>query len=128
MFYLVMFQRADEASISASTLERINKELENFRDNAKDDMQAQIRKFNILNSRFDDLASNHAELIQIKDEYKRVNEELRRENYKLRQDNENLFSSAIDERDAKITELDRKLMGLRDQHSLLDSRHKYVCW
>ena len=52
-------QRADEASVSISTLERINKELENFRDSAQQDMQTQMRKYNMLDSRFNDLATNH---------------------------------------------------------------------
>jgi hypothetical protein len=50
-----------------------------FRENAKVMLDGEIRKYNILNSRFDDLASNHQELIRIKDEYKRSNQDLRLE-------------------------------------------------
>ena len=54
-------------------------------------------KFNMLESRFFELASNHEEMIRIKDEYKASNEKLRTENIQLRRDNEKLFSKRLNE-------------------------------
>lgn len=67
---MILKARADESLLKLQTVERMNKELEEFRGNAKEDIQHEIRKFNILDGRFNDLASNHEEMIKFKDEYK----------------------------------------------------------
>ena len=121
---MILKQRADEASITTQTLERINLELEDFRDKAKDDLHAQLRKNNMVEARFNDLAKNHTEMINIKDDYKRRNVELMNENAKLRADNSNLFSAAITERDQTIEELNTKLKSTQDKYTTQESRHR----
>ncbi|KAH3754973.1 coiled-coil domain-containing protein 89-like [Dreissena polymorpha] len=121
---MILKTRADEAFTRIQTLERINEELTSFRDNAKEQLQSEIRKFNILDGRFNDLASNHEEMIKYKDEYKRVNGELRRENDKLKDDNAKLFSKAIQEKDDMIRQLEGKLITAKDQCSTLDTKYK----
>lgn len=121
---MILKQRADDVSRKSQTLDKINKEMMEFRENAKEMLDGEIRKYNILNARFDDLASNHQELIKIKDEYKRSNKDLRQENSRLRDDNERLFSGAIIEKDRQIADLDNKLSSFKDQYSLMEQKHR----
>ena len=121
---MILKQRADESVLSTKTLERINKELEDFRAKAQEELDLQIRKTNMLDARFNDLASNHQQLIMIKDEYKRSNEELRRENFQIRQDNERLFSKAIEDRDKQIAELERKSNSMSEQCSSVTKKYR----
>lgn len=121
---MILKQRADDVSRKSQTLEKINKEMIEFRENAKVMLDGEIRKYNMLNSRFDDLASNHQELIKIKDEYKRSNQDLRLESSRLREENERLFSGAIIEKDRQIADLDRKLTNFKDQYSLMEQKHR----
>lgn len=122
---MILKQRADDVSKKSNTLEKINREMIEFRENAQEMLDGEIRKYNMLNARFDDLASNHQELIKIKDEYKRSNQELRAENSKLRDDNERLFSGALLEKDQQISDLDRKLVLSKEQYSLLEQKYRY---
>ncbi|XP_071151580.1 coiled-coil domain-containing protein 89-like, partial [Mytilus edulis] len=110
---MILKQRADDVSRKSQTLDKINKEMMDFRENAQEMLDGEIRKYNILNARFDDLASNHQELIKIKDEYKRSNQELRIENSRLREENERIFSGAVMEKDKQIAEMDRKLSSFK---------------
>jgi dGTP triphosphohydrolase len=121
---MILKQRADDVSRKSQTLEKINKEMIEFRENAKVMLDGEIRKYNMLNSRFDDLASNHQELIKIKDEYKRSNQDLRLESSRLREENERLFSGAIIEKDRQIADLDRKLTNFKDQYNLMEQKHR----
>jgi chromosome segregation ATPase len=121
---MILKNRADEAFSRTSTLERINKELTEFRDNAQENINHEIRKFNILDKRFNDLASNHEEMIKYKDEYKRVNVELRQENERLKDENARLFSKAIVEKDDKIRLLEGKLASVKDQYSSLETKYR----
>ncbi|XP_050419232.1 coiled-coil domain-containing protein 89 [Patella vulgata] len=119
---MVLKQRTDESVVKAMTLDKINTKLTDERDRTKDMLNQEIRKFNILDNRFHDLASNHEEMIKIKDEYKRVNVELRNENAKLREENSRLFSGAILEKDQIIGELDTKIRQLQEQSKLMEQR------
>ncbi|XP_053373901.1 coiled-coil domain-containing protein 89-like [Mercenaria mercenaria] len=123
---MILKNRADEAFTRISTLERINKELTEFRDNAQENINHEIRKFNILDKRFNDLASNHEEMIKYKDEYKRVNIELRQENERLKDENARLFSKALLEKDDTIRQLEGKLVTVRDQYTSLETKYRYT--
>ena len=105
-------------------MERINKELEDFRNSAAEEFEQQARKCSMLDARFYDLAQNHEEMIKIKDDYKMRNKELMLENARLLDDNKRLFSKAIEERDERIVELERRMRQTREQHLGLDTRHK----
>ena len=121
---MILKQRSDEATLSLQTLERINKELEDFRDGAENELDMQLKKYNMLDARFNDLAGNHEEMIKIKDEYKARNIELMKENARLKDDNAKLFSKAIEERDHKIQELDKSVLALRNHCANLENRCK----
>ncbi|ELT92309.1 hypothetical protein CAPTEDRAFT_136474 [Capitella teleta] len=119
---MILKQRADEATISLKSLEKVNKELENFRENAEDRLNSELKKFNILDDRFMDLASNHEEMIRIKDEYKNRNKELMKENSQLRNDNSKLFSKAIEERNEVIRDLEKGIFEIREAYTSLEKK------
>ena len=121
---MILKQRADEVTSKTSTIERINKELLEFRDNAKEMLDSEIRKNDLLSKRFDELAYNHEEIIKYKDEYKRCNQELRQENARLRDENSRLFSGALLEKDEQISELDRKLLAAKEQYHTLEMKNR----
>ncbi|XP_048756997.1 coiled-coil domain-containing protein 89-like [Ostrea edulis] len=121
---MILKQRADDVQGKSSTLERINKELIEFRGNAQEMLNAEIRKNTLLEKRFDELASNHQEMIKIKDEYKRSNQDLRQENSRLRDENARLFSGAITEKDQQIADLEKRLAGLKEQSSSQEIRQR----
>lgn len=123
---MILKQRADEEILRAQALERITKELSDFKDQADNVLKNEIRKYSILDSRFNCLASNHEEMIKIKDEYKRVNQELREENSKLKNDNSRLFSQAIQDKDQKIQELEKKLSILKEQNTAVEAKFRLV--
>ncbi|XP_030846414.1 coiled-coil domain-containing protein 89-like [Strongylocentrotus purpuratus] len=118
----ILKQRADESLLKAQTLDRINRELEKFREHAQEMLEGEIKKFNMVDRRFQELAENHEEMIRFKDEYKRQNEILRTENQRLREDNGNLFSGAIEERDQKIKEQQKDLKLLKGQSRDMERR------
>ncbi|XP_062614701.1 coiled-coil domain-containing protein 89-like isoform X1 [Saccostrea cucullata] len=123
---MILKQRADDVQGKSSTLERINKELMDFRGNAQEMLNAEIRKNSLLEKRFDELASNHQEMIKIKDEYKRSNQDLRQENSRLRDENSRLFSGAIVEKDQHISDLEKKLASLKEQTSSQELRQRQI--
>ncbi|XP_022080103.1 coiled-coil domain-containing protein 89-like [Acanthaster planci] len=111
----ILKQRADEALTRTQTLERINRDLEMFRDNAQEIIEAEVKKSNQLEQRFHELAENHEEMIRIKDDYKQKNEELRQENLRLLDENSRLFSAALVEKDGKIDSLHKQVTSLKEQ-------------
>ncbi|KAH9519087.1 Coiled-coil domain-containing protein 89 [Bulinus truncatus] len=119
---MILKQRADEGTIRCQTLEKINKELLDFRDQADAMLKSEIKKYDILDVRFNQLASNHEEMIRIKDEYKRVNQELREENARLKDENGRLFSKTIVEKDSKIHDLEKKCSTIYEQTITLEQK------
>ena len=121
---MILKQRSDELVIKNRTLERINKELEDFRDSAADELDREFKKYNLLEKRFFDLASNHEEIIKIKDDYKHRNESLRRENAKLKEDNARLFSKTIEEKDEAIRELEVRNSIMKEKYTSTELRYR----
>ena len=121
---MILKQRSDEKGVKLQTLEHINEELEQFRNEATDKLKRELERQNMLEMRFNDLAENHEEMIKIKDDYKKRNAELMSENCRLREDNAKLFSKAIQERDGQISERDKKILNLKESCSKLDSKNR----
>ncbi|XP_038044637.1 coiled-coil domain-containing protein 89-like [Patiria miniata] len=111
----ILKQRADESLARSQTLERVNRDLEMFRDNAQEIIETEVKKSGLLERRFNELAENHEEMIRIKDDYKHKNEELRAENSRLRDENSRLFSAALVEKDGKIDSLQKQVTSLKEQ-------------
>lgn len=112
---MILKQRADEVSTELRTSERIKETLEEFRKNAQGVIDMEVKKCEMLDKRFNELADNHQELIKFKDQYKYENEMLRKENAKLKEDNERLFSGAIEEKDMMIEDLEFQLRRTKNR-------------
>ncbi|CAG5130962.1 unnamed protein product [Candidula unifasciata] len=119
---MILKQRADEGASRICTLEKINEECMEFRDQADAILQTELDKYNLLEGRFNTLASNHEEMIRIKDEYKRVNQELREKNATLKEENNRLFSKAVAEKDTLILELEKKCSSFLERWSGVENK------
>ncbi|GFN84107.1 coiled-coil domain-containing protein 89 [Plakobranchus ocellatus] len=119
---MILKQKADDGTIKLQTLERMNKELSDFRDKAESMLRNELQKYNILDGRFNQLAANHEEMIRIKDEYKRVNKDLVEENARLKDENSRLFSKTLAEKDDLIFQLDKKCVAAQEQQALLEQK------
>lgn len=123
---MILKQRADEELLRAQALDKVNKELTELKEHSDDVLKNEMRKYNILDSRFGNLASNHEEMIKIKNEYKRVNQELREENARLKNENSRMFSKVVQDKDAKIQELENKFAIMKEQNGSLEIKLRYV--
>lgn len=123
---MILKQRADQAVGKMKTIERINTELMEFRENAKDKLETEIRKHNMIDKRFGELAENHEEMIKIKNDYKKQNEDLRNENKRLSDENSRLFSDALSEKDAKLADLGKKFEDMKAKNGEWETNFKYV--
>ena len=81
---MILKQRGDEYIRKNQILEKQNKELYDNIEHYNTDVKDLEKKCDLLNSRFNDLADNHEELIKIKDDYKKNNVVLKEENQKLK--------------------------------------------
>jgi hypothetical protein len=80
---MILKQRGDDFIRKNMSLEKLNKELLEEKEQTQHDIVNLKKKCELLNTRFNDLAENHQEIIKIKDEYKNSNQILREENEKL---------------------------------------------
>ncbi|KAK3804206.1 hypothetical protein RRG08_040715 [Elysia crispata] len=119
---MVLKQKADDGTIKIQTLDRMNKELSDFRDKAETMLKTELQKCNILDARFNQLAANHEEMIRIKDEYKRINKDLVEENDRLKEENSRLFSKTLAEKDDLIFQLEKRCVSAQEQHALLEQK------
>lgn len=63
---MILKKRHDENVVRCMAAERMNKELEEFRDNAKSDLRTAHRRYEMLENRFQELAENHEQMIVFK--------------------------------------------------------------
>ncbi|RUS86764.1 hypothetical protein EGW08_005487 [Elysia chlorotica] len=119
---MVLKKKADDGTIKIQTLDRMNKELSDFRDRAETMLKTELQKYNILDGRFNQLAANHEEMIRIKDEYKSVNKDLMEENERLKDENSRLFSKTLAEKDDLIFQLEKRCVSTQEQHALLEQK------
>lgn len=117
-------QRADEMLLRCQALERVNNELQNVQVNMQTELQHEQKKSEKLQQRFMDLATNHREMINFKDEYKQKNTELVKENKRLQEENEKLFSKELQERKETIYKLSQELSVLDEKHKRSENAHQ----
>ncbi|XP_051997686.1 coiled-coil domain-containing protein 89-like [Xyrauchen texanus] len=117
----ILKHRADELLQRCQALEKINAELENLRANVQVELENERKKSKLLEQRFMDLAANHRELINFKDEYKSQNTKLMKENDRLREENEMLFCKELQEKEETILKLTQELKDLAEQHKRLET-------
>lgn len=120
----MMKQRADEMLLRCQALERVNTELQNLRVNMQTELQNERKKSEQLEQRFMDLASNHRELINFKDEYKQKSAELMKENKRLREENEKLFSKELQMKEETIHKLSQDLSDLTEKYIHSEKEYK----
>ncbi|XP_021077766.1 coiled-coil domain-containing protein 89 [Mus pahari] len=101
----ILKRRSDEALERCQILELLNSELEEKRMQEMETLKAQSKHVQKLENHFMILASNHEQMIRLKDEHKNENEKLKEENERLRQENNSLFSQALKDQEAKVLEL-----------------------
>lgn len=117
-------QRADEMLRQCQALERVNGELQNLHINMRTELQNERVKSEQLEQRFMDLAANHRDLINFKDEYKCKNAELMKENTRLQEENEKLFSKKLQEKEKTIHKLSQELSNLTEKHRHSEKEHQ----
>lgn len=120
----ILKQRADEMLLRCQALDKINTELENLRTNVQKELENERKKSEMLEQRFMDLAANHRELINFKDEYKSQNAKLVQENERLRNENEKLFSKELQDKEETILKLTQELKDLAEQHKRLETEYQ----
>ncbi|XP_036401342.1 coiled-coil domain-containing protein 89 [Megalops cyprinoides] len=120
----ILKQRADEMVLRCQALERINAELENLRQDVQNELENERKRSSLLEQRFMELAANHQELINFKDEFKLQNAQLTEENERLREENENLFCKELQEKEAIILQLTQELKDLAEQHKNLELEYQ----
>lgn len=123
---MILKKRADEVTTQLQTSERIRQSLDDFKQQAQGSLDMEIKKSEMLDQRFNELAENHQELIKFKDQYKIENERLRKENEKLKQDNERLFSGALQEKQLMIDDLEVQLKDVKEKCQHLDEKYLLV--
>ena len=63
---MILKRRSDEADVAIRRLERVNEELDSSKQQAAEEMTTERKRFNLLDGRFNTLASNHQEMIQVR--------------------------------------------------------------
>lgn len=117
-------QKADETLLRHQALERVNTELQNLQVSMQTELQKEREKSEQLEQRFMDLATNHRELINFKDEYKCKNAQLMEENKRLREENAKLFSKELQEKEESIRKLSQELNHLTEKCKNLEKEHQ----
>lgn len=116
----ILKKQADTSLIKSQALEQDMRELQTEKEKAECNYHDQIRKYTVLQKRFDTLYHNHEEIIKIKDGYKMVNDELRRENKDLLARKAEEVAALMDEKNEKIKELENDLKILTEKSQNCD--------
>ena len=116
----ILKKQADTSLIKSQSLEQDMRELQAAKEEAECNYHDQIRKYTVLEKRFQTLYSNHEEIIKIKDGYKIVNDELRRENKDLLGRKAEEVAELVNEKNDRIKELENDLKTLTDKFQKCD--------
>ena len=111
----ILKKRADALLVDTTAYQKRIEKIEGTNSDLRAQLNTEKTKVGMLESRFDDLADNHEEMIKYKDYHKSSATELRAQNELLRQQNESLFSPEIDEKNRQIEEWKLKNKDLFDQ-------------
>merc|ERR1711937_63861 len=98
----ILKKRADSLLLDTKQYQTRIEKIENVNSSLKNQLNTEKTKVRMLESRFDDLAENHAEMIKFKDYHKFSATELRAQNEEVRKENESLFSAELKLRDDEI--------------------------
>ncbi|XP_033842303.1 coiled-coil domain-containing protein 89 [Periophthalmus magnuspinnatus] len=111
----ILKQRSDELLVRCQALQKINSELEDQITDCHEELEKERKKYETLEKRFMDLASNNQAIIVFKDEYKSQNVQLRQKNQQLQSENESLFSKKLQDKEAAVQNLTEEINQLKDK-------------
>lgn len=118
----ILKQRSDEMLLRCQALQKSNTELESLIADGQKELKFEKKKSTMLEKRFMELAANHQEIINFKDEYKRQNAQLRLENEQLRTENETLFFKEL--QDKEVHKLTQEMRQLTEKHKNMENKHQ----
>ncbi|KAJ0005679.1 hypothetical protein NQD34_015573, partial [Periophthalmus magnuspinnatus] len=119
----ILKQRSDELLVRCQALQKINSELEDQITDCHEELEKERKKYETLEKRFMDLASNNQAIIVFKDEYKSQNVQLRQKNQQLQSENESLFSKKLQDKEAAVQNLTEEINQLKDKYA--QKEHDY---
>ena len=111
----ILKKQADSSLIKSQTLEKDMRELQAAKEEAECNYHDQVRKYAVLEKRFEILFYNHEEIIKIKDGYKAVNDELRKENRELSARRDEEVAALVGEKNVRIKELEEDVKIVTDK-------------
>lgn len=95
---------------------KINKDLEGKVADRQKELDGEIKKAELLEKRFMDLAGNNQAIITFMDEYKNQNAQLKLENKELQSENDKLFSKKLQDKEECIQKLRQEMKQLREKY------------
>ena len=111
----ILKKQADTSLIKSQSLEQDMRELQAAKEEAECSYHDQLRKYTVLEKRFQTLYHNHEEIIKIKDGYKVVNDELRKENKDLLGRKAKEVADLVDDKNKRIKELENDLKTMTEK-------------
>lgn len=117
----ILKKQADNSLIKSQSLEKDMRDLQAAKEEAECNYHEQLRKYSVLEKRFQILFHNHEEIIKIKDGYKVVNDELRRENKELLARKAEEVTALVGEKNERIKELEEDLTTITDKFQNCDA-------
>merc|ERR1711915_642343 len=122
----ILKKRADSLMLDTKQYQARIEKIENSNSSLKNQLNSEKTKVRMLESRFDDLADNHTEMIKFKDYHKSSATTLRAENEELRKENESLFSAEIRLRDDEIESWKERNKTLYEKIAILTSENEML--
>ena len=124
----ILKKQADNSIKKSLDLENDMKELQKAKEEADCNYHEEIRKYHVLEKRFDVLFYNHEEIIKFKDEYKASNDELRRQNNELMNRKAEYEATLLQEKDTAMRDLKNELTDLRQKNNKNEEELRYSCF
>ncbi|XP_056146122.1 coiled-coil domain-containing protein 89 [Lampris incognitus] len=117
-------QRADERLLRCQALQKTKTELEGLAAERQRDLDLERKKSKMFEQRFNELATNHQDMIAFKDDYKRQNVQLRQQNQQLQSENESLCSQKLQEKEALVHRLTEEVKLLKEKLKNTENEHQ----
>ena len=101
-------------------------ELQTAKEQVEASLEEERKSHSTLGDRFNILASNHEEMIRIKDSYKEERDKLRKDVAKMKQEKESLYSSVVTPLEELLTERGKEIDALRTKCRLVKNDYVYL--
>lgn len=120
----ILKQRADELLLRCQALQKINTELEDQVTGCQKELDGEIKKAEMIERRFMDLAANNQAIIAFMDEYKNLNVQLKLENKQLQSENETLFSQKLQDKEVVVQKLMQEVKLLTEKYTNKENEYR----